>query len=217
MRSEEYIHLRDIIVGDIDHTIDLAQIGKRVILASSFIGGPRNMQEYTQDSMTYVRNCGRPDLFITFTCNPQWEEITDLLSNGQRPPERHDIVARVFKQKLNSLRDLLTKHKVFGEVRCWTYSVEWQKRGLPHAHILLWLLDRIGPDEIDKIISAEIPDRQTDPELFEIVTKHMFHGPCGSQNPNSPCMGPKGCTKRFPKAFENETITGDDGIVCWML
>ena len=36
------------------------------------------------------------------------------------------------------------------------YSVEWQKRGLPHAHILIWLLEKIRPEEIDTIISAEI-------------------------------------------------------------
>jgi YHS domain-containing protein len=30
---------------------------------------PRNMQEYIQDAMTYVRHYGRPDLFITFTWN----------------------------------------------------------------------------------------------------------------------------------------------------
>jgi len=30
------------------------------------------MHEYVQDAMTYVRAYGRPDLFITFTCNLTW-------------------------------------------------------------------------------------------------------------------------------------------------
>ena len=34
------------------------------------------MNEKTQDVMTYVRKYGRPDIFITFTCNPLWDEIT---------------------------------------------------------------------------------------------------------------------------------------------
>jgi hypothetical protein len=38
------------------------------------------------------------------------------------------------------------------------YSIEWQKRGLPHAHILIWLIDKITPDKIDEVISAEIPN-----------------------------------------------------------
>ena len=46
------------------------------------------------------------------------------------------------------------------------YSIEWQKRGLPHAHILIWLVKRIQPDQIDYIICAEIPDPETDPDLM---------------------------------------------------
>lgn len=40
-----------------------------MILPSSYVGGPRYMHERTQDYMTYVRNYGRPDLFITVTYN----------------------------------------------------------------------------------------------------------------------------------------------------
>lgn len=65
--------------------------------------------------------------------------------------------------------DPLTKGKIFGEVRCYImYSVEWQERGLTH-HILLWLIQRITPDAIDKVISAEIPDPDNDRNLYEIV------------------------------------------------
>lgn len=67
------------------------------------------------------------------------------------------------------------------------YSVEWQKRGLPHAHILIWLVDRIRPNEIDDVIPAEIPDNDEYPLLHEIVTKNTIHSPCGILNPNSPC------------------------------
>ncbi|XP_073835851.1 uncharacterized protein [Musca autumnalis] len=107
--------------------------------------------------------------------------------------------------------DMIVKHKVFGEVRCWMYSVEWQKRGLPHAHILIWNVNKIRQDEIDAIISAEIPDQTTDPELFEVVTKNMIHGPCGQLNINSPCMVDGKCSKRYPRDLIAETITGNDG------
>ncbi|CAM2730534.1 unnamed protein product, partial [Rotaria socialis] len=39
----------------------------------------------------------------------------------------------------------------------------------------------------------------------------MIHGPCGSINPNSPCMENKKCTKRYPKQLLHGTETGDDG------
>ncbi|UYV83333.1 hypothetical protein LAZ67_23000609 [Cordylochernes scorpioides] len=59
--------------------------------------------------------------------------------------------------------------------QCWMYYFEWQKRGLPHAHILIWLIDKITPDQIDQVISAEIPDIAIDPDLFEVVAKNMIH------------------------------------------
>ncbi|CAD7078329.1 unnamed protein product [Hermetia illucens] len=188
LRSEEYIHLRDAVAGNIDGNLNPNDIGNAFILPSSYIGSPRNRQEYIQDAMTYVRHYGRPDLFITFTCNPNWEEIQTLLLPGQQAIHRHDLTARVFKQKLKSLIDFIVKYSIFGITRCWLYTIEWQKRGLPHVHILVWLKDRIRPEEIDQIISAEIPDPLIDQELFDIVTKHMIHGPCGAFNMTSPCM-----------------------------
>lgn len=137
LRSEEYIHLRDAIAND--GNVNPNDLGKMVILPATFTGSPRHMHEYAQDAMTYVRAYGRPDLFITFTCNPTWDEIKILLLPGQSPSDRHDITARVFKQKLRSFTDFIVKHQVFGETRCWMYSIEWQKRGLPHAHILIWM------------------------------------------------------------------------------
>lgn len=67
------------------------------------------------------------------------------------------------------------------------------------------------PNEIDDIISAEIPDPSIDPELYDVVTKNMIHGPCGVLNRNSPCMIDGKCSKRYPRALIAETITGDDG------
>ena len=209
LRSEEYIHLRDAVVND--SNVNPNELGKMIILPATFTGSPRHMHEYAQDAMTYVRAYGRPDLFITFTCNPTWDEIKELLLTGQSSSDRHDISARVFKQKLKSLLDFIVNHHVFGETRCWMYSIEWQKRGLPHAHILIWLIEKVTPDLIDQVISAEIPDVDIDPDLFEIITKNMIHGPCGLLNNNSPCMSDGKCTKRYPRHFLAETITGNDG------
>lgn len=207
LRCAEYIHLRDSIVND----GNIENVGRHVILPSSYTGSPRHMHEYAQDAMSYVQRYGRPDLFITFTCNPNWKEIKDHLFDGQSPQDRHDITARVFKQKLKALMDFIIKAKVFGEVRCWMYSVEWQKRGLPHAHILIWLIEKIRPNEVDNIISAEFPDELVDPKLFEFVKKNMIHGPCGVHNPQSPCMIDGKCSKKYPRELTSDTITGNDG------
>lgn len=161
--------------------------------------------------MTYVRHYGRPDLFITFTCNPKWKEITDALMPSQKSHDRHDIIGRVFHLKVKKLMALLNKGQLFGKVRCFIYSVEWQKRGLPHIHILLWLEQRIPPNMLNSIICAEVPDPENDPLLHEIVKSNMIHGPCGTVNANSPCMKDGKCTKRYPRECVKETQTGDDG------
>ena len=52
--------------------------------------------------------------------------------------------------KLKSLIEFMAKHEVIGSVYCWMYSVEWKKRGLPHA--LIWLYDKITSNEIDDLM-----------------------------------------------------------------
>ena len=55
------------------------ELGRKIILPSSFIGYPRHMFQPYQDAMSIVQRYGKPDSFITFTCNPLWSEITNSL------------------------------------------------------------------------------------------------------------------------------------------
>lgn len=55
--------------------------------------------------MTYVRLYGKPDIFLTFTCNPNWSEIQENLYHDQWPQDRHDLIARVFHLKVKKLMD----------------------------------------------------------------------------------------------------------------
>ncbi|XP_037926331.1 uncharacterized protein LOC119661182 [Hermetia illucens] len=112
---------------------------------------------------------------------------------------------------MRSLLNYIVKQRIFGDTRCWMYSIEWQKRGLPHAHILIWLVERIQTDQIDDIICAEIPDHEADPNLHDVVITNMIHGPCGAINPQSPCMVDGNCSKRYPQKLTAETVTDNDG------
>ena len=79
IRVDLYRGLADAVsAGDTNPT----EVGRRVILPSSFTGSPRQMFELYQDSMSIVRKYGKPDLFITFTCNPKWEEISYVKSES---------------------------------------------------------------------------------------------------------------------------------------
>lgn len=209
LRAESYSNLQDSLIN-VDS--DPANLGQRIVLPATFTGGPRYMHQKQQDAITYVRAYGRPDLFITTTTNPKWAEITENLLPHQTAADRPDIVARVFHQKLKKLMQLL-KGGCFGDVQAWLFSVEFQKRGLPHAHILIWLAPqaKINPENIDHVISAEIPCPTETPILHELVKANMIHGPCGPFNWNSPCMKDGKCTKSFPKDFIDTTQTGHDG------
>jgi hypothetical protein len=96
------------------------------------------------------------------------------------------------------------------------FVIEYQKRGLPHSHILFWIsnFDHHNPRVIDDFVCAKLPDPDEDPMLFELVTSYMMHGPCGDLHPNAVCMveknGRKVCSKSFPKPFTNETIPPDN-------
>lgn len=190
------------------------QVGKTVILPSTFLGSPRHMQQCYQDSMAIVNETGKPDIFLTMTCNPRWPEILENLLPGQQPCDRPDLVARVFHLKKDGLLDMIVKKKFFGDVASYVYVIEFQKRGLPHMHLLITLKHAykiVIPETVDKFISAEIPDATKNTRLHDIVMKNMIHGPCGDW-----CMVDGKCSKKFPKSYQNETVMDENGYPYYM-
>ena len=146
--------------------------------------------------------------------------------------QRHDIIVRVFKMKLDSLlREIKGQDEngarrkeggIFGKCVGDVYTIEYQKRGLPHAHILVFMDKDDKPltrEIVDEVVCAELPTEEEDPtgELTEIVTTCMVHGPCGSEFPDERCMEPpapgkaKQCVRNFPKEFSEETVVPEDG------
>ncbi len=98
------------------------------------------------------------------------------------------------------------------------YTIEFQKKRLPHVHILVWHSTKNKlptPADIDLIISAKIPDKIIDLIGYETVTKFMIHGPCGLANPKSPCMSKVQCSKHFPNEFRTETSFDENGFAIY--
>ena len=121
------------------------------------------------------------------------------------------MIARVFNLNRNLFIKYLTgPDGLFGNCIAFVSTVESQKRGLPYLHCLLWLdeVSKPRPQDFDRLVQAEIPDPPVDPELHELVLKHMIHGPyC---NNTTPCWKNGSCSKRFPKPFIERTRCGDD-------
>ena len=79
------------------------EVGKMFILTSSFGSGPRALKQNFLDAMVLVQEFGRPDLFITFTCNGDWQEIKENLKGKESSADHPDLITRVLEGKLKSL------------------------------------------------------------------------------------------------------------------
>jgi len=185
--------------------------GRRIILPASFSGSPRELRQCYLDAMSIVQRFGKPDLFVTMTANPSWPEIRQNLRPGESVANRPDLVSRVFRLKLRALMDDLIKDGVLGRAVAFTWTVEFQKRGLPHAHILIILQGADKPRtpaDVDQLVSAELPNPTTQPDLYAAVCRHMRHGPCGAANPQCPCTDPatKMCSRNYPRDFQEATL-----------
>ena len=136
VRVELYQGLADAIQNS-DEIVDGSHIGK-VILPSSFTGGARYQHQLYQDAMVIVHHFGKPDFFITFTCNPHWKEITGGLLQHQTAAHCQDLITRVLKLKLLSLlHDIYYgSANVLRKIIALINVIELQKRCPPHAHIL---------------------------------------------------------------------------------
>ena len=172
--------------------------------------------------MARATSFGKPDVFITIICNANWPEIQSSLQSGQTAADRPDIIARVFIQKIKRVLQLLVDQGILGKVIAHNGTIEFQKRGLPHVHLLLVFAEENKPstvDDIDRLVSAQIPDPERNPKLYSTVTKFMMHGPCGDLNPKCPCMedkadgnpGQKHCSKKYPRDFLDVTDMSKDG------
>ncbi|XP_076907478.1 uncharacterized protein LOC143563946 [Bidens hawaiensis] len=130
---------------------------------------------------------------ITITCNPKWPEVKRFLQDKNlNADDRPDILCRLFKIKLDSLMKDLKHGDILGKVQA--------EDILPNV------------EHVDPYISAEIPDKNEDPELYNLVVELMMHGPCAHYNKPCLCVIDNKCSKNFPKKFQDETSIDIDGF-----
>jgi hypothetical protein len=107
------------------------------------------MHRRYQDLTAIVRKFGKPDLFVTVTCNPEWPEMAAALLESNTPADRPEIVAHVFKLKLDALAKEVEVDRIFGETVACMPPVESHKRGLQHAHDFIFLKKKISTQVVD--------------------------------------------------------------------
>jgi Helitron helicase-like domain at N-terminus len=103
-------------------------------LPASFLGSRRYQSECCVDALALARAKGRASFFATATANVHWPEIQSQLPRGANVTDYPELVCRVFQARLKHL--LSTLRTKFGNLLYLIRVVEFQKRGLPHAHII---------------------------------------------------------------------------------
>ena len=138
-----------------------------------------------------IRMWGSPTLFLTFSC-AEYEspEIDRYPRKVNDVPPSYDIgklctedpisVSRKFSLRFHAFfHTVLLKGAVLGQVDHFYWKKEYQARGSPHYHVLLWIrnVPVVGQDEPDQIlawlqarITCHIPDVKSDPDLHRLVT-----------------------------------------------
>ncbi|MCP3664246.1 MAG: AAA family ATPase, partial [Gammaproteobacteria bacterium] len=117
--------------------------------------------------------------------NLTWRERAHLLRNGPV------TAARLFKQKVNAFFTKVLKHPAqpLGEVRDYFFRFEWQARGSPHIHAMIWIKDapKLGENSneeicefVDKYMCANIPDENSSKLLHGLIDlqRHKHTGSC---------------------------------------
>ncbi|TKS65455.1 ATP-dependent DNA helicase PIF1 [Collichthys lucidus] len=158
------------------------------------------------------------------TAEMRWPEVIEAIKSQQGEEVNFDeldwvtkceilrsnpvTTMRMFDKRVEALyRDLiLSPAEPLGKVVDYFYRLEFQHRGSPHIHCLLWVDgapvfeedgDQTICDFVSKYISAQLPDPDTQPELYKKVTEVQIH----SKNHSRTCFksASSGCRFGFPK------------------
>ena len=208
--------------------IDLPKGGDRAVPVSKFVrSNDPSFSTYwgiqQAEISAFCENFGGPDLMITLTYGVDWFENRDFLKYlKDNYPEYKTLPINfcgietmyIWKNHLENFTKL--RFKSFLNLACisavehYTIRLEFQGRGAPHAHILLWLKKRLSIEEIRCHFFAEQP--YTCMEILnKMVTKYMIHN-CVKER----CFTGKDatvCKYGFPKPICNETKFVDGKLI----
>ena len=179
----------------------------RIFLPKSFPGSRLYQLRLLSDALAIVSRRGKPTIFLTFTCNPNWPEVKAQLAPGQIASDRPDVLCAVFHEYLSKLLKELRAR--FG-AKYLIHVIEFQKAGLPHAHICLRAAQHdnlTNVAEIDNLISACLPSEEEDKLLHDLVVRFMIH------NCTAKCLVNGVCKKKFPKDLVERTFIDNRGYV----
>ena len=199
-------------------------------------GSPPYWQKFMYEVVAMVKQLGIPTWFMTLSCaDLRWPELFQIIAktkgNNMTDEELealsyHErcemlnlnpvIVAKHFQYRVETffMEVLLTNANPIGKIVYYALRIEFQMRGSPHLHALIWTSDcpkltNDTKDEyiayIDQHVQAYLPDKETDPQLYDLVKTYQRH------NHSKTCRKYKNVTCRFNfgQFFTNKTVVAD--------
>lgn len=174
-----------------------------------------------------IRLLGPPTYFVTFSCNDlHWPDMKKalLIADGRpnEDPQSLDalatqvvvekypaIVSRHFMIRVSALMKFIRRNtEIFGgQVEDFWWRIEFQNRGSPHLHMVLWIKDHPsfdtpeGIQQLDRVCTCEMPDEGS--ENYELVKGCQIHRhtwTCRKKDPTSSV-----CRFSFPRQVCTET------------
>ncbi|KAF7174438.1 hypothetical protein CNMCM6106_008742 [Aspergillus hiratsukae] len=192
-------------------------------IPANFMGSRAWASDQVTDSLAIARKLGKPSIWLTMTTNPQWSEIQSQLLPGQDVTDIPAVVCRAFRARLGALKAFLRKRS--GGLVYEISVVEFQKRGLPHAHIVVKFKQEPPLSALDIFISAELPDADHEPDLYRQVRRFHMHSQNHLARPGSRCNRNGRCIYSYPQPITPHTHLDDLGRVhyrrrkaesCWV-
>ena len=151
LRASDYTHLCELLANAASNKKEVNErtgnteqnsalnVGSLVVFASFYIGSDRYIRQKMHDIIAVSNSLLDPDIFLTMTCKPEWPEIENALLLEQRAYDRPELCDRVFRMKLKLLLKHLKEDKPLRQFAAFVSVIEYQKRGLVHAQISIFL------------------------------------------------------------------------------
>ena len=193
---------------EIDHPDDdEKEYGIKSFISPSFVDSDSYWKQAAEKCFNLSGIYGPPTFFLTITMNPYWVELRSLSRNKSIYSDSA-IISLVFRQKLKTIINFINTRKIFGEVKAYVWRIEYQKRGLPHAHILFWTdFDTSNLQDVDKIENVRYPlvspflnDTLMINDLTELINMYQIH------SHSSRCKTKEGkCQFNYPQPISEKT------------
>ena len=199
-------------------------------------GTPPYWQKFMYEVVAMVKQLGIPTWFMTLSCaDLRWPELFQIIARTQGKNMTNEevdalsynercsmlnlnpvVVAKHFQYRVETFftEVLLSNANPIGKIVYYALRIEFQMRGSPHLHALIWTSDcpKLTPDTkqayinfVDQHVHANLPNKDEDSGLHELVKTYQKH------NHSKTCRKYKNisCRFNFGQFFTNRTIVAE--------